>query len=114
MNIEKGNHLFRIVLVIFFFLTVSCASLDPYENFKSHLQAEVGENIDDAPSYSHRAQPNSISTNPLQNGNIEYHYEYKNFQGICRYVFEVDPKTRKIVDWRYDGEDKDKACFVNP
>lgn len=114
MKLEYENQLFKIFLISSFMLTVSCAPLDPYENFESHLQAEVGESIDDAPSYSHRAQPRSISADPLINGNLEYHYEYKNFRGICRYVFEVDPKTHKIVGWRYDGEAKDKACVVNP
>jgi len=108
------THLFRIILVILFLLTISCLSLDPYKNFEDQLQAEVGESIDDARSYSWHVRPELVSTDPLPNGNIAYHYEYENYRGLCRYVFEVDPTTRKIVDWRYDGEDKDKACFVIP
>jgi hypothetical protein len=107
-------HLFTIVLVSLFLLTISCISVDPYKYFEDQLQAQVGESIDDAFSYPWRVRPDLLFTEPLSNGKIEYHYAYENLRGLCRYVLEVDPTTRKIVDWRYDGEDKDKACFVNP
>jgi len=107
-------HVLNIVLLILFQLIISCVPIDPYKNFKDQMQAKVGESIEGALSYSGRARPDLAYTQPLSNGNIEYHYAYENFRGLCRYVFEVDPTTRKIVDWRYDGEDKDKACFINP
>jgi hypothetical protein len=102
------------MLALLFVLTTSCLSLDPYKNFEVHLQREIGESIDDvrSPSWSYR--PELISTKSLPNGNLEYRYAFENYRGICRYAFEVDPATRRIVAWRYDGEDKDKACFVIP
>jgi len=107
-------YLFRMVLVILFLLTNFCVSVDPYKYFEAEMQAEVGKSVDDAPSYPWRVRPYLVFTKSLLNGHFEYHYVYENIRGLCRYVFEVDPTTRKIVDWRYDGEDKDKACFVIP
>ncbi len=107
-------HLIRIVLLLLFLLTISCVPIDPYKNFKDQMQAKIGERIDGQPAYSGRARPDLSFTKQLPNGNIEYHYAYENFRGLCRYVFEVDPATRRIVAWRYAGEDKDKACFINP
>ena len=95
-------------------LTTACMSLDPYQYFQDQMQAEVGENIDAAPFHSWRVRPELIFTAPLPNGDVEYHYGFENIRGVCRFVLVVDPATRKIVDWRYDGQDKDKACFSMP
>lgn len=109
-----SNSIYKFFTIAFLVLLItSCALTDPYKNFKGHMGANIGKNIDDAPNYSWRYNPKEIS-DPLPNGNIEYKYEHKNRKGTCRYIFEVDPKTRTIVNWRYDGEDKDKACYVNP
>ncbi len=75
------------------------------------MDAKVGESIDNDP-YGVGAQPVDIKT--LPNGNLEFRYVRKNFRGVCKYIFEVDKTTRKVIAWRYDGEDKDNACFVNP
>jgi hypothetical protein len=108
------THLFRIVPAILFLMTISCLSFDPYKKFEDQLQSEIGKSIDDVPSYSWHVRPELVYTTPLPNGNIEYHYVFENIRGLCRYVFAVEPTTRKIVGWRYDGEDKDKACFDSP
>ena len=113
-NTNMATHLFRVVLFALFLTTTSCVSLDPYKYFEDQLQAEVGKSIDDAPSYPWRVRPDLVFTKPLSNGHIEYHYVYENIRGLCRYLFEVDPTTRRIVNWKYDGQDKDKACFLNP
>ena len=107
-------HLFRIVLVILFLLTVSCLPFDPYKKFEDQLHSEIGKSINDVPSYSWHVRSELVFKTPLPNGNIEYHYAFENIRGFCRYVLTVDPTTRKIVGWRYDGEDKDKACFDSP
>lgn len=86
--------------------------IDPYENFKEIMDSEVGHNIDVDAQHTFRANPADIRT--LPNGNLEYRYVGKDFRGTCKYIFEVDKTTHKIIGWRYDGEDKDKACFVNP
>ena len=106
--------LFRFVCGVLFLMTVSCLPMNPYKNFEDRLQAEVGENINEVPPPSWQIQPKLVFKEPLPNGNIEYHYVFENIRGLCRYVFEVDPTTGKIVGWRYDGEDKDKACFDSP
>jgi hypothetical protein len=113
-NKTVANNRFRIFLISLFLLTTSCLSLDPYKRFEDQLQAQVGGSIDDASLYSWSVQPELVFTKPLPGGHIEYHYQFENFRGLCRYVFEVDSTTRRIIDWRYDGEDKDKACFVVP
>ena len=105
---------YRIMLALLFILATSCLSVDPYKNFEDQLQREVGESIDDARSPSRLNRPELISTKSLPNGNLEYRYAFENYRGICRYAYEVDPATHRIVAWRYDGEDKDKACFVIP
>ena len=108
------THLFRVVLATLFLLTISCLSFDPYKKFEDQLQSEIGKSIDDVPSYSGHVRSELAFKTPLPNGNIEYHYVFENIRGLCRYVLTVDPSTGKIVGWRYDGEDKDKACFDSP
>lgn len=81
----------------------------PHENFKSHLYAEVGKSIENAPSYSWRHEKDLIAAKSLPNGNIENKYRYR---GSCVYFFEIDPKTRTIVGARFEGKETD--CIVNP
>jgi len=88
--------------------------MNPYRNFEDRLQSEVGESINEVPSPSWQIRPKLVFKEPLPNGNIEYHYAFENYRGLCRYALEVDPATNKIVGWRYDGADKDKACFLIP
>lgn len=76
------------------------------------MDSEVGQSIDNAPYYGFRSRWDEIKT--LPNGKLEYKYTLKNFRGTCKYILEVDKITRMVVAWRYDGEDKDNACFVNP
>ncbi len=108
------THRFRIVPAILCLMTISCLTFNPYKKFQDQLQSEIGKSIDDVPSYSWHVRPELVFKTLLPNGNIEYHYVFENIRGLCRYVFTVDPTTRKIVGWRYDGEDKDKACFDSP
>ena len=108
------TQLFRIVLVSLVLLPISCLPFDPYKRFEDQLQSEIGKSIDDVPSYSWHVRSKLVFKTPLPNGNIEYHYVFENIRGLCRYAFTVDPATRKIVDWRYDGEDQDQACFDSP
>lgn len=106
--------LFRISSAGALLLVISCLPMDPYKYFQEQLQAEVGENIAAVPPHSWQVQPKLVSKEPLPNGNIGYHYEFENYRGVCRYVLKVDPATHKIVGWRYESEDKDRACFLIP
>jgi hypothetical protein len=111
-RIPMGRICRVLLLVASSTLAVSSCVTDEYENFQQIMDAQVGQSMDDVPYYSFRAQPSGTKT--LPNGNLEYRYVRKRFRGICKYILEVDNKTHKVVAWRYDGADKDKACFVNP
>ena len=113
-TLSEGRYCFWVWIGTFLSMSPSlssCASLNPYDNWKAMMDAKVSESIDNDP-YGVGAQPVDIKT--LSNGNLEFRYVRKNFRGSCKYFFEVDKTTRKVIAWRYDGEDKDKACFVNP
>ena len=45
----------------------------------------------------------------LPNGNVEEQYD---FVRNCPVYFEIDKVTRKIVNWRYEGTEKD--CRITP
>jgi hypothetical protein len=113
-NTNVTTLLLRVFLAILFLLTISCLPFDPYKKFEDQLQSEIGKSIDEVPPYSWQVRSELAFTSPLPNGNMEYHYVFDNIRGLCRYVFTVDPTTGKIVDWKYDREDKDKACFDSP
>lgn len=90
-------------------LLYGCAGITAHENFIDHLRNEIGKSIDGAPSYSWRNEKGLIDSKILANGNIENKYKYR---GTCVYYFEIDPKTRKIVSFRFEGKETD--CEVNP
>lgn len=98
-----------IVITVLALVASGCPGLTPHENFKSHLRGEIGEIVDNAPSYSWRNEKDKIDSRVLPNGNIENKYKYR---GSCVYYFEITPKTRKIVGARFEGSEKD--CVVNP
>ena len=50
-----------------------------------------------------------VARRDLPNGNFENEYS---FRGTCRYIFEYDPPTRKIVAWRFEGSEQD--CAIVP
>ena len=81
----------------------------PHQNFVDHLNAMIGKSIDDTPSYQWPHPEDLIESRILPNGNMENKYKYR---GTCRYIFEIDQKTRKIVGARYEGKDTD--CYINP
>lgn len=83
-----------------------CASVTPQENFKDALHHEMGKNIDNS-LWAPRKY--LIGEKTLSNGNVEYRYQYLR---SCQYMFEVEPKSRIIVNTRYEGEEFD--CVINP
>jgi hypothetical protein len=81
----------------------------PHENFIMTMKVDIGKNLDN-PALSGWMQPaRLIDYKTLPNGDIEYAYR---FRGNCRYFYEVDPKTRKIIGWRFEGSERD--CIINP
>lgn len=87
----------------------SCSSMMPHENFKSHMQFNVGKKIDDPTSYLSRYPQLIVGSHSAPNGNIETEFRGR---GGCRIFFEVDAKTRTIVGWRFEGSEHD--CEIVP
>ncbi len=87
-----------------------CYTLNPHENFKAHLYQTVGQSLDEIPSYQWPFEKDLIDSKVLPNGNIEN--KYKHYRENCFYIFEIDPKTRKIVGARFEGKETD--CVINP
>lgn len=96
---------YAVTIIIF----LGCTSLSPHENFKAHLYQKIGKSIDEIPPYWWPYEEDLIGTQVLQNGNIENKYKYR---GTCVYIYEVDPKTRKVVGASFEGKESD--CVVNP
>ena len=103
--------------LLFFMLFVAlstsgCASVTPHENFKDQLNRKVGKNIDNLPPFWARER-DLIQKKLLINGNVEYRY-WGLSRGLrsCQYIFEVEPKSRMIVNVRYEGKEFD--CVINP
>ena len=92
------------------FAIASCVffAMNPHENFKAHMQSNVGSSIDNSRTW---AGPHfkPIKSKELKNGNTENEYE---FRGTCHYFFEFNPETRIIEKWRFEGSEKD--CAIVP
>jgi hypothetical protein len=87
----------------------SCSALTPHENFRAHMESNVGSSID-KPREPGVALPRYLlGSKTLLNGNIENEYRDR---GTCRYYFEYNPLTRIIVNWRFEGSEKD--CVIAP
>lgn len=83
-----------------------CTTVTPQENFKDALYREIGKSIDNSMWAPKRYL---ISEKTMSNGNVEYRYRYLR---SCQYMFEVEPKSRVIVNARYEGKEFD--CVINP
>lgn len=99
-----------LVYVITGVLTLSgCYFVNPHENFKKSLYGTIGRDMDNVPPYSWPHKKDLISSVPLPNGNMENRYKYLR---NCILIFEIDLKTRIIVDARFEGKETD--CVINP
>lgn len=87
----------------------SCGSVTPHENFKNTMSYSVGKSIDDPPRITGAYPDALVSSKILPNGNIENQYRWR---GTCRYFFEIDQQTHKIVGWRFEGSERD--CEIVP
>jgi hypothetical protein len=97
-------------IAVAFGLVAACATTESaHQNFKNILNAKVGTNADSPSSRLWRPTAARISVKTLANGNIEEGYtQYR----ACRYYFEIDESTRKIVSAWYEGATDD--CIVWP
>jgi hypothetical protein len=99
----------NLYLVTFILLLLGCSAVTPHENFRDHINGEIGKSTDNAPDYSFRHEKKVINSKSLPNGNIEKEYKYLR---SCRYFFEINPKTHIIVGARFEGKESD--CVVAP
>lgn len=90
-------------------LSTCYSAVTPHENFKGFHERDVGKSADDPSTSVSRYPQKLIGTRKLQNGNIENEYFLR---GTCRYFYEIDPKTRLIVRFRFEGNVKD--CGIVP
>ncbi len=116
MTIRKKIELIQLInkcsLLVTCMLSMSGCIIfaeSPHEIFKGHLNVQVGENIDDVPPFQIPHKEDLIGSKILSNGNIENEYK---FRGTCRYFYEINPKSRKIVSTRFEGKETD--CIINP
>ena len=77
---------------------LSCANVASHEAFISCHENRVGRNFDQLPR---QFDINEYADSRfLSNGNVEYGLLWL---GKCRVYYEVNPETRIIVDWRWEG-----------
>lgn len=105
------NKICRVVLAGCLLLPTlaSCSSVTPHENFKNFLRSNLGKSIDDPSSDVARYPQLLVDSKLLPNGDIENQYRWR---GSCRYYFEIDQQTHKIVGWRFEGSERD--CEIVP
>lgn len=112
----------RMLLVFTFtFVTLLAACYGPsyytvegrHEAFKTMYGRQVGLNADDPErSWLERYPDNTIGKRTLPNGNTEI--ERRTTSGSnCRVFYEIDPNTRTIVAWRYEGSQED-CTWIGP
>jgi hypothetical protein len=73
------------------------------------MSRQVGKSIDDADAYPVFYRLRQLNAKSLPNGNEEHEYAAGR-KGECRLFFEVQPLTRRIVRWSYEGSERD--CVI--
>lgn len=100
-----------LVFIVISLMEASCIGAGwPHQNFMEIYDHQVGKTIDDPSSYIARYPQEIVGSRDLPNGNKEI--EFLRSASECRVFFEVDPHTRKIVGWRYEGSDE--TCSIPP
>ena len=84
---------------------------DNHERFKRHRQADIGKGADDPNTDVGHLYSNRIGERTLPNGNTEIGFNHAGGK-YCRYYYEVDRTTKKIISWRFEGTEK--TCSVPP
>ncbi len=106
----------KIFLICIFavssFGLIACAdNAIPHDNFLLLLRRSIGDTPKESRLLGGQS-PNMISR--LANGHDEYRYIWPN-RGVrppCTIIFEVDPKTEKVINADYEGDKK--GCAVVP
>lgn len=100
----------RYSLLLVSLLIAGCSYISPHENFIQALHSSIGRSIDNVPPYLWPHSEDLIDSINLSNGNMKNRYKYN--RGKCKYVFEINPKTRQIVGASFEGKESD--CVINP
>lgn len=90
-------------------MMAGCASTTPQENYARFIRSKIGTNIDSSIRFIGKT---AVSVRTLENGNIEYQYPYPYPGGQCMETYEVDAKTRVVLNASYAGSEK--ACQLSP
>jgi sarcosine oxidase delta subunit len=90
-------------------LLSACSTLTPHENFVMIMRSDIGKNADDPSSYTSVYRNYRLSVRNLANGNIEEEYARGR---NCRHFFEIEPSTRRIMNWRFEGQQNE--CGIAP
>jgi hypothetical protein len=87
-------------------ILVACSVLfhDPHENFLKINQSEVGKYAWDSNTTPGRIRSSRIGERTLPNGNREIGFRHIR---SCRYYYEVEKDTQRIVGWRWEGKKED-------
>ncbi|MCA1803866.1 MAG: hypothetical protein LC646_00520 [Xanthomonadaceae bacterium] len=109
---QSISYVVGVIVMICLMLSplLSCSVLPtPHENFKRAMQSNIGKREDSETSYLLRYPEDVLGSATLPNGNIETEF----FQSRkCRVFFEINPATRIIVGWRFEGSERD--CVIVP
>lgn len=95
----------NFVLVLVVMVTYGCLWVSPHVNFLNTLKASVGRDI------RNHADFDKYHVIELPNGNAEYRY-LKQMTGRgpgCTLIYQVDPKTYKILQARFIGSEQECA-----
>lgn len=92
-----------------FLLLTACATPPEHLAFKDVMNHQVGKSIDDADAYPVYYRLKQGTVKSLPNGNQNYEYAAGR-DGDCKVFFEVEPITRRIVGWSFQGYERD--CVI--
>jgi hypothetical protein len=92
-------------------IAAGCATGRAHENFKAHMDAEVGKSANDRYAFRNHYPEWKVSDQQLPNGNIEE--KFRAGRGTTCYVFfEINRTSQRIIGWRYEGTQED--CSILP
>ena len=87
-----------LAVSLFGIVLSSCGSLPSHEIFVQYNDSRVGRNFDKENRST--SVKGYVDGRFLPNGNVEYGFKWR---ATCRVYYEVNPETRIIVDWRWEG-----------
>lgn len=106
---NNKSTLYSLFIFTFFIQGCVVSFIDPHENFLEMRKSYIGKSIEKVIPQFAAVNRDLLNITELDNGNVEYKF----FEGrTCRTVFEVNPITQIIVDFRFEGNEED--CFINP